>query len=633
MSEAIVNTISEANAEMYDRLLVSIEAGIGLLQIFIAVCDADRQREQIIAEYERELAPAIGHYRVELDPQEPSLRHAVASVVTAQANTMVTVLGAETLGLSGQSDESLDKFFGYLQWTREALREFQIPIVLWIPSRIFKELTKRSPDFWSWRNGVFQFQLAPALTQIEIADPRIEIERIDKQPTSILSIEQLESSLSKAIAKWGTDSSNVATLYARLGKLYSDRVRAGKSADRERELALAQDYFNRAIELQTKFQQPEDLATSLNELATLYESIGRYAQAEPLYVRSLAIREEQLGANHPDTATSLNNLANLYRATGRYAEAEPLYVRSLAINEHELGANHPSTAASLNNLAGLYKLTGRYAEAEPLYVRSLAIKEQELGANHPDTATSLNDLALLYRATGRYAEAEPLYVRSLAIREQELGANHPDTAISLNNLALLYESAGRYAEAESLFVRSLAIKEQELGDNHPSTATSLNNLALLYKLTGRYAEAEPLYVRSLAIMEQELGANHPSTATSLNNLAILYKSTGRYAEAEPLYVRSLAIRVQELGANHPDTAASLNNLAYLYESTGRYAEAEPLYLRALAILEQSLGTNHPNTQACYQNLQILRQQLAQSQAQLDPPRMNWWQWLREKLRS
>ena len=38
-----------------------------------------------------------------------------------------------------------------------------------------------------------------------------------------------------------------------------------------------------------------------------------------------------LGPNHPDVATSLNNLARLYYAHGRYAEAEPLYKRSLGI--------------------------------------------------------------------------------------------------------------------------------------------------------------------------------------------------------------------------------------------------------------------------------------------------------------
>jgi len=36
-------------------------------------------------------------------------------------------------------------------------------------------------------------------------------------------------------------------------------------------------------------------------------------------------------------ATSLYNLAGLYEAQGKYAEAEPLYKRSLAIREKALG--------------------------------------------------------------------------------------------------------------------------------------------------------------------------------------------------------------------------------------------------------------------------------------------------------
>ncbi|MEG3949160.1 tetratricopeptide repeat protein, partial [Microcoleus sp. SVA1_A4] len=209
-----------------------------------------------------------------------------------------------------------------------------------------------------------------------------------------------------------------------------------------------------AKELAKKVVDHPDTATSLNNLAVLYESTRRYREAEELYERSLSIGEQQLGANHPDTATSLNNLAALYYAMGRYEEAEPLYVRSLSIMEQQLGADHPDTATSLNNLAGLYESMGRYEEAEPLYVRSLSIREQQLGADHPDTATSLNNLALLYKSMGRYQSAEPLYVRSLSIREQQLGADHPDTATSLNNLAALYESMGRYAEAEPLYVRS-----------------------------------------------------------------------------------------------------------------------------------------------------------------------------------
>ena len=157
--------------------------------------------------------------------------------------------------------------------------------------------------------------------------------------------------------------------------------------------------------------------------------------------RALAISEKTLGAQHPDTATSLNNLAALYNSQGDYAAAEPLYKRALAIYEKTLGAQHPDTATSLANLAGLYESQGDYAAAEPLYKRALAIDEKTLGAQHPNTATSLNNLAL-YKSQGDYAAAEPLYKRALAI-----GESHPHTATTLKNLSVLYEEMGKYAKA------------------------------------------------------------------------------------------------------------------------------------------------------------------------------------------
>ncbi len=43
-------------------------------------------------------------------------------------------------------------------------------------------------------------------------------------------------------------------------------------------------------------------------------------------------RAEAFGPQDPRLATNLNGLAETYRAQGRYAEAEPLYKRSLAIH-------------------------------------------------------------------------------------------------------------------------------------------------------------------------------------------------------------------------------------------------------------------------------------------------------------
>ena len=85
----------------------------------------------------------------------------------------------------------------------------------------------------------------------------------------------------------------------------------------------------------------------------LYRDQGRYAEAEPLYKRALAISEKAIGPEHPDVAASLGNLGKLYQAQGRYAEAEPLYNRALLISEKVLGADHPKTTTLRSNLQKL----------------------------------------------------------------------------------------------------------------------------------------------------------------------------------------------------------------------------------------------------------------------------------------
>ena len=87
-----------------------------------------------------------------------------------------------------------------------------------------------------------------------------------------------------------------------------------------------------------------DLTNNLDKQANLYYKQGRYAEVEPLYKRSLAIKEKILGPEHPNVALSLYNLAYLYHNQGRYAEAERLYKRSLTINEKAFGTEHPYVA-------------------------------------------------------------------------------------------------------------------------------------------------------------------------------------------------------------------------------------------------------------------------------------------------
>ncbi len=114
-------------------------------------------------------------------------------------------------------------------------------------------------------------------------------------------------------------------------------------------------------------------------------------EAELLYQRALAIREQHLGPEHPYTANALSNLANLYLAQRRYREAEPLYRRSLAIREQHFGPPHLDSDDHLHTLANFYVTQGWYREAESLYQRILAIREQRLGPLHYRTANILNN--------------------------------------------------------------------------------------------------------------------------------------------------------------------------------------------------------------------------------------------------
>lgn len=159
--------------EEYENLLVSIEANKERLMLLIAVHESSeqgiQQRDRIIAEYESELEADIQRHRVELARGEPSLRKAIANLVEEkdslryglrQCKVAITVTGAENLRfdkLPGEKCSELETFFGYLQWTREALRQFPFSIVLWVTPEIELLLPARAADFWAWRKGVFHF--------------------------------------------------------------------------------------------------------------------------------------------------------------------------------------------------------------------------------------------------------------------------------------------------------------------------------------------------------------------------------------------------------------------------------------------------------------------------------------------
>ena len=136
-----------------------------------------------------------------------------------------------------------------------------------------------------------------------------------------------------------------------------------------------------------------------------------------------------LGKDHPELAKGLNNLAMSYQSQGRYADAESLFERSIAMIELAFGKEHPDVATSLLNLANVQKNQGRYTEAESIFKQSISIREKALGKDHPWAASSLYQLARMYWSIEKPKE-------SLDLLQQAIG-NIRTRPLNFGNLALV----------------------------------------------------------------------------------------------------------------------------------------------------------------------------------------------------
>ena len=74
-----------------------------------------------------------------------------------------------------------------------------------------------------------------------------------------------------------------------------------------------------------------------------------------------------LGPKHPHTLSSINNLASVLDSQGKYEEAEVMHRWALKGLEKVLGPEHPHTVTNVNNLALVLSSQSKYEEAEAMH--------------------------------------------------------------------------------------------------------------------------------------------------------------------------------------------------------------------------------------------------------------------------
>lgn len=340
----------------------------------------------------------------------------------------------------------------------------------------------------------------------------------------------------------------------------------------------------------------------LSEEASRLTVAGKYKEALPITREVLARAIKNHGASSKHVATAQQNVGMVLQNLGASAEAEALYLKSLALREKLFSPGDRAVGDSLHQLAAFYSGLGRHVEAEPLIKRALAIRKGRLGREHVDTIISVYVLAEIYRKQGRLAEAEALAKQGIAVCETlgDEGAKY--LGYFLSSLGVNYKVQQRYMDAEPVFERALALGEARLGPTHPRLGSRLNNLADLYMTQERYREAALLFERAIGIQEAGYGPKHSEVGVTLYNYGVLQIKQRQLAKALPHLTRALEIFRAAYGVKHPYVAGVTLQLGYILETVGKPERAEKYYKMTAAIVGQTLGSHHPWVRVSYSKL-------------------------------
>jgi tetratricopeptide (TPR) repeat protein len=165
-----------------------------------------------------------------------------------------------------------------------------------------------------------------------------------------------------------------------------------------------------------------DLAPRLLFLGLARDFQGRHAEAVPSLERACGRFAASAGERALATANARTNLARVYVSVGRHAEAEALF---MAVFREE-NAPPSSTALALNGLGLIHREAGRYDEAIGLFEQALELfaRQPEIGPG--DAVTVLQNLAAACEAKGDSAGA-----RSARERALDLERRHADAAAGM----------------------------------------------------------------------------------------------------------------------------------------------------------------------------------------------------------
>jgi len=271
------------------------------------------------------------------------------------------------------------------------------------------------------------------------------------------------------------------------------------------------------IATRSEHTDPLELARPINNLGVAAAKQANWSLAEQRLRRSHELMLEALGPLHPEVAGQRMNLANVLVQRGKeattpaeadaaYDEAERLYERSAAVREQNDGLSGKPLARTLSMLGLLQSSRGKVTQARRTYQRALALLRTQPEA-HEELAAVLSNLGKLERTQQQFESAEVYYREALEILVAHVGESHPLVGTTRLQRCGMLVAAAQPRRAHVECAAALEIFEQTPETTRASCIDAHRLLAQAAQALEMTAEAEEHRRRATELEHAEQSAS------------------------------------------------------------------------------------------------------------------------------
>ena len=241
----------------------------------------------------------------------------------------------------------------------------------------------------------------------------------------------------------------------------------------------AQPLLEKALEIRRRLLTDDSpqTANSYNNLAINLDNQGQFGLAQPMLERATEIHRRR--SPQPPTPPIPTTTWRTISMPGKFAQAQPLYEKSLGKSTDACSPMNIPTGRSYNNLAMNLTAQGKHTQAQPLLEKALDIERRLLTDDHPDTAKCLH-----------FSGGEPQSAAEVRTSPAAVGEGSRYRAPDCSRTTTLKPPSAITAWLRAFMTRgtipwpnlcseALEIRRRRLtGNDHTLTSTSYNNLAL-----------------------------------------------------------------------------------------------------------------------------------------------------------